>query len=101
MKNHEQYIKGTLGMFSLYKDYNKITLDELESYLIVIETAILSTYKNKENKLMWIKFTNDDNIVHSINEIIADLQCKTNREYILTIIETAIKNKSQVKIFCS
>jgi hypothetical protein len=101
MKNHEQYIKGILSMFSLYKDYNKITLDELESYLIVIETAILSTYKNKENKLMWIKFTNDDNIVHSINEIIADLQCKTNREYILTCIETAIKNKSQVKIFCS
>ena len=117
MKNHTEKKEAVIATFKAYR-MGQIDKYELKAYLKDIEYQLymrefesvdqwndsdefIESELNKlESMYLWFKFFKGDTLATTINDIIKDLDCPTNKNYILRNLDSAI-NDNELEIYFS
>ena len=117
MKNHTEKKEAVIATFKAYRT-NRIDKYELKAYLEDIQYQLyarefesvdqwndsdefIESELNKlESMYLWFKFFKGDTLATTINDIIKDLDCPTNKNHILRNLDSAINN-NELEIYFS
>jgi hypothetical protein len=103
-KQNRNYIKYREFVLEKFKQYLRGEIDNatLNQELHTIQSE-LGFDRQRGLKAVWFKFTKDDNLCHTINEIWSDLKFGTqrNQEYLKELMQLAIDNPKHLKIYYS
>lgn len=98
------YLKYRPLVLSLFKDFlcGNITTTELHDKLHDIQDELgFNKHRRGNYKCLWFKFTNDNTLCNTINNIICDTRSIKNGEYIRNMMQLAIDNPKDFKIYYS
>lgn len=100
-RNYKKFRNFVVENFQKYLN-DEIDWKVLHDNLHTIQIG-LGYHKQRGMKAVWFKFTKDDNLSHTINELINDLRFNNNRvrDYMKEQMKMAVENPKGLQIYYS